>query len=92
MIIELDVEELLSNRYDIKLKNYWKLSEEEKVEITEILFSIMLQTFDNNPSIYTTYMNLLKESIEIKSDLGEYEKADILNRLKNRILETFIFY
>jgi hypothetical protein len=33
-----------------------------------------------------------RESIEIKSDLGEYEKADILNRLKNRILETFIFY
>jgi hypothetical protein len=92
MILELDVEELLNNKYNIEIDEYWKLPEEQKKLITETLFSFILVMFDNNPSIYTTYMNLLKQSIQLKSEMNEYEKADILLRLKEKILETFVIY
>jgi hypothetical protein len=92
MILELDIEELLNNKYNIDIEKYWKLPEEEKNNITELLFGFILVMFDNNPSIYTTYMNLLKQSIQLKSEMNEYEKADILTRLKNKILETFVIY
>lgn len=92
MIIEFDIDELLENKYNIKLKKYWKLPEEEKEQITDLLFQFVLVMFDRNPSIYSTYMNILNDSINNCSDFGEYEKADILTRLKNRISENFYFY
>ena len=69
-----------------------EITRRRKNNITELLFGFILVMFDNNPSIYTTYMNLLKQSIQLKSEMNEYEKADILTRLKNKILETFVIY
>ena len=31
MILELDIEELLNNKYNIDIEKYWKLPEEEKI-------------------------------------------------------------
>lgn len=85
MILDFNLEFLVEERYEIPLNEYWNLSKEQKDELTEILYDIVFIILKQESVNYKFYMESLDESIELLTFNEEYEKVEILLKLKDRI-------
>jgi len=88
-MIDFDLDNLLENRFDITPDEYWLLPDEQKDEITEMLFDIVILLLLNNKLNHNLYLELLSASIEFEIFNENYETVEILTRLKNKIKKTF---
>lgn len=86
-MLGFNLEDLLDDRYDIDISDYWVLTEEDKDRITEIVVTNVLVQLSLAPKYYPRYMELLDNSIKVAGEFEQYEKAEMLNRMKKRFLE-----
>lgn len=83
------LEKLLKSRYDIDVEDYWILTEEQKMEITEIVQTYYDELLLREPQLYGVYLHLLKESL-VKSEMREdYEASDMIKRSIEKLKEVY---
>lgn len=86
-MLGFNIEDLLDDRYDIDISDYWSLTDEDKDRITEIVVTNVLVQLSLAPNYYPRYIELLNDSIKVAGEFENYEKAEMLNRMKKRFLE-----
>ena len=86
-MLGFNLEDLLDDRYDIDISDYWTLTEDDKDRITEIVVTNVLFQLLSAPDYYPRYMELLDNSIKVAGEFEQYEKAEMLNRMKKRFLQ-----
>ena len=86
-MLGFNLEDLLDDRYDIDINNYWTLTEDDKDRITDIVVTNVLVQLSLTPNYYPRYIELLNDSIKVAGEFEQYEKAEMLNRMKKRFLE-----
>ena len=86
-MLGFNLEDLLDDRYDIDISDYWSLTDGDKDRITEIVVTNVLVQLSLAPNYYPRYMELLDNSIKVAGEFEQYEKAEMLNRMKKRFLE-----
>ena len=82
-----NLEDLLEGRYDIELDEYWKLPEDEKERITLIVVNVILNDLIKTEEQYERYKMLLDVGIDVSITNEEYEKAEMLKRIKDKFNE-----
>lgn len=92
MIFDFNLELLLEDRYNIQLNEYWDLPQRYKDEITSILFNIIIIMLNSNHFNYQRYIDMLDDIIELETFNEQYEKASILNTLKDKLTEKYVLY
>jgi len=86
-MLGFNLEDLMDDRYDIDISDYWSLTDEDKDRITEIVVTNVLVQLSLAPNYYPRYIELLNDSIKVAGEFENYEKAEMLNRMKKRFLE-----
>jgi hypothetical protein len=80
------------NELDIKVEQYWSLSEEDKKYITEKIVEYIEIELHKNLNLFNYYEYILMRS-EYESSLSEeYERADILKRTSELLKEKYLKY
>jgi hypothetical protein len=83
--LNLDLKEILGDRYDIEMKDYFKLSVEERNYLAKYLVSKIFITLIRNRESLPLYQFLLQDRLfEIEFN-QEYELADLYQRIINEI-------
>ncbi len=85
-IVQVDL--LLDSKYDIELIDYWKLSEEDKNELANLVVERVhkdLIKLDNLPY----HLSQLDDRRMESEQYQEYERADIIKRIISRTIEFY---
>ena len=80
--LDIDLDSLLDDRFDIELNQYWNLKEEEKNYITHIVVTQVFQTLRREPNTLPLYLRLLDDRIDYSIYHDEYEYAEIYSRIR----------
>jgi len=79
---------LLDSRYDIELENYWKLLEEDKEELAQLVVQQVhkgLKNLNNLPYHLSQLDDRRMEAVEDQ----EYERADMIKRIIKKTIEFY---
>lgn len=87
--MDLDLIGLLGDRYDIEMKDYFTLTEDERTYLAKYVVSRIFVTLRNNPDYAVMYEFNLLERIDELTSTEEYEHADLYQRILNEIRETY---
>ena len=87
-----DLINLLGDRYDIELEEYWTLTNEEKDNITEVVLSSIFHTLKQDINTLPIYIRLIDDRIKFSEYHQEYENAEIFNRIKKELLKISPIY
>lgn len=80
--ISIDLMELLDDRYDLELKDYWTLSDEDKDNLSLTVIRSLFTTLKLHPETFIFYITLIENKVKIAEMNDEYEQAEIFNRIK----------
>jgi hypothetical protein len=80
--LDLDLDSLLDDRFDIDLNEYWSLTEEQKNYITQVVITQVFKTLHIDPNTLILYLRLLDDRINYSVYNEEYEYAEIYRRIK----------
>lgn len=83
--LDLNLEELLDDRFSVEIKDYWKLPESDKTLITKSIIRVLYPKIMKHRDYVMFYLSLLDERREHAEELEEFERADIIIRLQNKI-------
>ena len=86
-MLEFDLSDLLDDKYDIDINEYWTLTEEDKDHLTDIMVANILLQLTIAPEYYSQYIEQLNKRIEYAGNYDQYERADMLNRMRKKLLE-----
>lgn len=78
-------QKLLKTKYDIPVKDYFTLSDEDKEGVVDIVIEYYKKNLIINPEMIYLYLKILTEQISTAIDDDQYERADIMTRTKNRL-------
>jgi hypothetical protein len=84
--LDLDLDSLLDDRFDIDLNEYWSLTEEQKNYITQVVITQVFKTLHIDPNTLILYLRLLDDRIYYSEYHEEYEYAEIYRRIKYALL------
>lgn len=87
--LNLDLSELLGDRYDIAMSEYFTLTEEERNYLAKYVVSRIFLTLRNNPEYAKMYEFTLQDRIDELTFNEEYEHADLYQRILNEIILTY---
>jgi hypothetical protein len=82
----MDITTLLSKKYDITIEEYFSLPEKSKNEITNIIMVNYNEVLTSDFTLIYLYIDSIEEMIIGSRRDEEYEKCDILIRLKNKLI------
>ena len=88
----VDLMELLDDRYNIDIKDYWTLSNEEKDNISTVVIQSFFATLKQQPETIPIYIRLIDDRVKISEYHDEYEQAEIFNRIKKELLKISPLY
>lgn len=71
---------------DIESKDYWKLSEEEKNNLTNSIISQVFVTLKKDIDSVPVYLRLLDERIKFSEYHQEFELAEVYRRISKRLI------
>lgn len=80
---------LLKDKYNIPVKDYFKLPEEDKEEIINIIIEHYKSNLLQDPLNVYLYLKILKHQIELAIEHDEFERVDIMNRCRNKVMNMF---
>ncbi len=83
-------QELLRQKYDIPVEDYFTLSDEDKEGIVDIVIEYYKKNLEVNPEMIYLYFKILTDQISISVESEQFERADIMTRTKKR-LNDFIY-
>ncbi|CAB4137551.1 hypothetical protein UFOVP323_35 [uncultured Caudovirales phage] len=78
-------QELLRTKYDIPVKDYFTLSDEDKEGIVDIVIQYYEKNLMVNPEMIYLYLKILTEQISISIESDQFERADIMTRTRKRL-------
>lgn len=83
--------QLINEKFkDKKLKDYWTLTEDEKNMITNEVFYKWQSRHKRNKRDVMQYIFLLDERMEDAIEIELFEEMDIIQRIKNKVLENYV--
>jgi hypothetical protein len=84
--LDIDLDSLLDDRFDIDLNEYWSLTEDEKNYITQVVITQVFKTLHIDPNTLIIYLRLLDDRIRYAVYHEEYEHAEIYRRIRYSLL------
>ena len=81
--------EPINDKYAIPVKEYWTLSEKDKEDLTISVVDNMFITLQQDPRLLHQYIFMLDSQMENALELELFEHADIVQRIKNKLIETY---
>ena len=88
----LDLLELLDDRYNIELKDYWSLSNEERDNISIVVLESIFYILKREPDTLPLYVRLVDDRVKFAEYHEEFEQAEIFNRIKKELLKISPIY
>jgi hypothetical protein len=88
----VDLLELLDDRYDIDIKDYWKLSDEERHNVSIVVIESIFATLKRQPDTIPLYIRLIDDRLKFAEYHDEFEQAEIFNRIKKELLKISPIY
>ena len=82
------VDLLLDSKYDIELKQYWKLSDEDKNELAKLVVKQIHKGFRNLNDLPYHISQLDDRRMESEED-EEFERADMIRRIMEKTIEFY---
>ena len=82
---QLDITKLLDEKYDIQITDYFSLPEKDKNEITDVIILMYKKHFLLDPTLIYLYLDSMDTLIDQTERMEEYEKCDILIRLRKKL-------
>ena len=81
--------ELLLEKYDMEVRDYFSLSEDNKNEIVDIVLGYYEVNLNIEPGMIHMYSSILNEQI-IKAEMNEeFERCDIMKRTVKELKKRF---
>ena len=81
----MDITNLLDEKYNITIEEYFSLPEKDKNEITDIIVTMYKKHFLIDPTLIYLYLDSMDTLIYQTEKDEEYEKSDILIRLQKKL-------
>jgi hypothetical protein len=81
--------EPINDKYAIPVKEYWTLPESDKNDITNGVVDNMFITLQQDARLLHQYIFMLDSQMENALELELFEHADIVQRIKNKLIETY---
>lgn len=81
--------EPINDKFAIPVKEYWSLKEKDKQEITNGVVDNMFISLQQDARLLHQYIFMLDSQMENAMELELYEHADIVQRIKNKLIETY---
>jgi hypothetical protein len=81
--------EPINEKYAIPVSEYWSLPEENKEDISNTVVDNMFITLQQDPRLLHQYVFMLDVQMENALELELFEHADIVQRIKNKLIETY---
>jgi hypothetical protein len=88
----VDLLELLDDRYNIDIKDYWSLSNEEKDNLSNIVIQSLFAILKRQPETLPLYVRLIDDRVKLSEYHDEFEQAEIFNRIKKELLKISPIY
>ena len=82
------VDLLLDSKYDIELKDYWKLPEQDKNELAKLVVEQIHKGFRNLNDLPYHISQLDDRRMESVED-EEFERADMIRRIREKTIEFY---
>jgi hypothetical protein len=82
------VDLLLDSKYDIELKDYWKLPEQDKNELAKLVVQQIHKGFRNLNDLPYHISQLDDRRMESEED-EEFERADMIRRIMKKTIEFY---
>jgi uncharacterized lipoprotein YehR (DUF1307 family) len=82
------VDLLLDSKYDIELKDYWKLPEQDKNELAKLVVEQIHKGFRNLNDLPYHISQLDDRRMESVED-EEFERADMIRRIMEKTIEFY---
>lgn len=79
------ITDLLLERFNIPLEDYWTLDEDQKNQITELIHSQYEVKLRTNPDLWVMYMAVLHNNLSIAERNEEFVKCEMLKRSIRRL-------
>jgi hypothetical protein len=81
--------ELLEEKYDMEVSDYFSLSEHDKNEIVDIVLGYYEVNLNIEPRMIHMYSSILKDSIKQAEMDEEFERCDIMKRTIKELKKRF---
>jgi hypothetical protein len=81
--------EPINEKYDIPVSEYWSLPESNKQDITDSVVDNMFITLQQDPRLLHQYIFMLDAQIDNALEVELFEHADIVQRIKNKLIEIY---
>jgi len=88
--INTHVVEFLNDNFNIPVDDYFKLSEEEKIYISDIVTKSHIKIFDMNRNMVEYYLEKMLEYIKLSEQLELYESCDITQRAYDNLYKKYL--
>jgi hypothetical protein len=88
----LDLLELLDDRYNMDIKDYWSLSNKERHNLSIVVIESIFDTLKRQPETFPLYIRLIDDRVKLAEYHDEYEQAEIFNRIKKELLKISPIY
>jgi hypothetical protein len=85
--IDYEIQLLLDNKYDIELQEYWKLTEEEKNTLTDLIVKVVVKNNKVDANYFEYYCSLMDDRRREAEYHNEFERADIISRIKEKLIQ-----
>jgi hypothetical protein len=79
----------MNDKYDIAMEEYFSLPESIKKDITNDVVDDIFVSIKQEPRLLYQYIFMLDTQIEQALDREIFEHADIVLRIKNKLLKTY---
>jgi uncharacterized protein YlxP (DUF503 family) len=83
--------DILIEKFNVPISEYWTLTEEQKREITDILDERYQETLKDHPELFFMYVTVLNQFLRIAEQNEEFVKCDMLKRIIYRMRNRFNF-
>ena len=87
-----DLLNLLGDRYNIELEEYWSLTNEEKDNVTEVVLNSIFHILQRDQNTVPMYIRLIEDRIKYSEYHQEFEHCEIFNRIKKELLKISPIY
>jgi hypothetical protein len=87
-----DLLNLLGDRYNIELEEYWSLTNEEKDNVTVVVLNSIFHILQRDQNTVPMYIRLIEDRIKYSEYHQEFEHCEIFNRIKKELLKISPIY
>jgi hypothetical protein len=85
--IDYEIQLLLDNKYDIELEEYWKLTEEEKNTLTDLIVKVLVKNNRLDANYFEYYCSMMDDRRREAEYHNEFERADIISRIREKLIQ-----